>query len=79
MRLNADGFEEAFIGIGMQFSRDLSVYDWDKCIEILMKRDDMEYDEAVEFMEFNVIGAWVGDHTPVFVKLGDGLNELEGE
>ena len=25
------------------------------------------YGEAVEYFEYNVIGAWVGEHTPVFV------------
>ena len=25
------------------------------------------YEEAIEYFEYNVIGAWVGEHTPVFV------------
>ena len=28
----------------------------------------MTYEEAEEFMEYNVVGAWVGDKTPVFVN-----------
>ena len=65
--LLADGFEEALIGIGTQFNTELAVYDWQKCVEVLM-RDGMTEDEATEFMDFNVTGAWVGPNTPVFVR-----------
>lgn len=68
--LLADGFEEALIGMGRQFNQDLAVYDFDKCVEILMKRDGMDYHDACEYMEYNVTGAWVGAGTPVFVEIG---------
>ncbi len=42
------------------------LYDRSKCIEILM-RDGCTYEEAVEYFEFNVSGAWVGDRTPGFM------------
>ncbi len=29
----------------------------------------MSHDEATEFFEFNILGAWVGEGTPCFVKL----------
>ena len=29
--------------------------------------EDMSYEEAVEFFEFNVTGAYVGEHTPAFL------------
>jgi len=35
---------------------------------VLMFRDEMPYDEAVEYIEFNVVGAWVGEQTPMFVR-----------
>ena len=67
--LYADGFEEAFIGYSWRFSDGpLATYDRDMCIEILMR--DMDHDEAVEYFEFNVVGAWVGERTPVFLTLG---------
>lgn len=65
--LLADGFEEAFIGIGYQFNRPMAVYDTDKCFEILM-RDGMTEEEAREYFEFNVLGAYVGDYTPMFLN-----------
>ena len=68
--LYADEFEDALIGVGYQFNTQLAVYDWDKCVDILMKRDHMPHEEAVEWMDFNVTGAWAGKNTPVFIKLG---------
>ena len=65
--LLADGFEEAFIGSGTQFNKEVAVYDRDKCIEILSK--DMTIDEAEEYFDFNVTGAYVGEETPVFVTI----------
>jgi len=44
--LFADGFEAAFLGIGVQFNRELAIYDRQKCVEILMERDGMDEDEA---------------------------------
>ena len=66
--LIADGFDKAFLGVGRQFNTDLAVYDYDQCINILMERDGMTYEEAIEYMEFNVVGAYVGKQTPVFLE-----------
>ena len=67
--LFADGFDEALIGIGVIFNRSLATYDMRKCIDILIKRDGMTEEEAVEYFEFNVTGSYVGENTPVFVEL----------
>ena len=65
--LYADGFEEAFIGVGRQFNQHVAIYDYEKCVKILHERDGMDEDEAVEYMEFNVTGAYVGPATPIFL------------
>lgn len=65
--LLADGFEDAFVGIVVKFNAHSACYDYEKCVEILMGRDGLSREEADEYMEFNVLGAWVGDHTPVFL------------
>jgi len=66
----ADGFEEAFVGLCSRFGiNEVAAYDRDKCLEILVERDGMDYDEAVEFFDVNVVGAWVGEMTPVFMTL----------
>ena len=65
--LFTDGFDEALLGIGEQFNKSVAVYDWYKCIKILMKRDGMSLEEAVEYFDYNVTGAYVGEQTPVFL------------
>ena len=65
--LLADGFEDAFVGIGRQFGKPISVYDRYKCIQILMK-DGMEEEEAEEYFEYNVEGSYVGENTPIFLE-----------
>ena len=66
--LEADGLEDALIGVGWQFSQALMVYSVKKVLEILMTRDGMSHEEAREFYEFNIVGAYVGPGTPVFVE-----------
>ena len=78
--LKADGFNEAFLGVCHRAGQPTVVaYDFDKCIAILCERDCMDFDEAVDFMFYNVIGAWVGDETPVFVKTMNSINDLTCE
>jgi len=36
-------------------------------VKILVDRDKMAVDEAMEFLEYNTLGAWVGEETPLFV------------
>ncbi len=67
--LKADGFDAAIVGIGRRCGQpDVIVYDVEKCIEILMQRDKMTREEAEEYLEYNSIGAWVGDETPVWLE-----------
>jgi hypothetical protein len=74
--LMADGFEDALVGVAEQFTRIMACYDYDKCIEILCKRDGMSEDEAVEYFDFNVAGASMGEFTPVFIK---DFRNIKGE
>lgn len=65
--LLADGFNEAIIGIASRCgSRDTIAYDYEKCIEILMR--EMSEEDAYEYMEYNVTGAYVGELTPIFIR-----------
>ena len=64
----ADGFDDAILGMCVQFgSEPVVAYDFNKCVEILIERDGMEREEAIDFINFNVIGAYVGLNTPVFI------------
>ena len=65
--LLADGFEEAIIGVAERCSQPaLVVYDAEKCIKILMERG-MTWEEADEFFNYNTLGSWMGEHTPLFL------------
>ena len=61
-------FDEAIIGFadrcGMQ---SIVAYDFDKVIDILVDKYDMDEDEAMEWYDFNMLGAYMGENTPIFV------------
>ena len=64
----ADGFDVAILGMCIQFGCEPVVaYDYNKCINILVNRDGMTQPEATDYIQFNVIGAYVGNNTPVFI------------
>ena len=63
--LKADGFDEAVVGyeiISMKL-----IYDYNKMVEILI-RDGMEEIDAVEYLDYNVLGAYVGEKTPIIMQ-----------
>ena len=61
------GFESALLGVAVQFAHEVAVYDYDKCLDILIERDNMDIEEAIDYMEYNVLGAYAGKSTPVFL------------
>jgi len=70
--LLADGFEDAFIGVVESFGqKPRACYDSEKCLDILVERDGMTLDEALEYMNVNVTQAYVGEYTPAFMFLFD--------
>jgi len=62
--LKADGFDEAIIGIDEHSMR--LIYSISKCIEILSR--DMSEEDAVEYFDFNVAGAYMGEKTPIWCR-----------
>ena len=76
--LKADGFDEAIIGQACIWRNngrhDVLVYDAEAIQDNLMK-NGMTAEEAHEFIEYNIEGAYVGDATPVLVwpkyEMGD--------
>ena len=45
-----------------------------KIVEILS--EEMTPEEAEEFYEYNILGAYMGDMTPIYVSEHDSINEL---
>jgi hypothetical protein len=70
--LTADGFDDAIIGLAYRAgSEPLVAYSTSQCIQVLMDRDGMTYDEAVEYFNFNVVDAYMGEGTPIFIRQKD--------
>jgi len=66
--LLADGLENAFMGIGRQFTHPVAIYSYRKTIKILMRDHKMDRETAIEYFDYNIAGAFVGDQTPVFFQ-----------
>tara|TARA_R100000541_G_scaffold6840_3_gene14413 strand:+ start:529 stop:786 length:258 start_codon:yes stop_codon:yes gene_type:complete len=64
--LLADGFDSALIGITDGLNS-VAVYDSNLCIQVLIKEGMKEID-AIEHFYSNVLGSYVGDKTPIFIK-----------
>lgn len=62
--LLADGFDDAFIGV--DYASERAVYAITKMVRILMV-GGMNPEEAMEYLEFNVLSAYVGEKTPIYI------------
>ena len=77
--LKWDGFDSAIIGVGERNNTDsMIVYDYDKMINVLVTRDSMTHEEAEEYIDFNIVGAWIGDTTPIIVNK-KSMEQIEEE
>jgi hypothetical protein len=70
-----DGFDEAILGPASIWRSNsmvsVLVYDAEVMRSILMNRDGMSAEDAREFIEFNIEGAYIGEDTPVLVWPND--------
>jgi hypothetical protein len=70
-----DGLNDAIIGVGEKAGEDpFLVYDYGKCIEILMKDNNWSEDDAVDWMGYNVTCAYFGEDTPAFLYPADVIS-----
>jgi len=65
--LRMDGFDDAILGVVERIGLQTVCYDLNKVIEILMKQG-MDEQDAWDWYQFNMVGAWVGEATPVFLE-----------
>ena len=64
--LDPADYDEAIIGLAYRFGMmPVVAYDRTRVVDILAR--DMSREDAEEFFEFNIIGSWWGDVTPVFI------------
>ena len=59
-------YDSAIIGIT---ENNQVVYDYEKMIEYLMQEDDMDYEEAVDFISYNTIRSlpYAGEGAPIMM------------
>lgn len=64
-----DGMHHAFVGCACRIGLDIpvAVYDYDKISKILVS-GGINADDVDEYIEFNILGAWVGDGTPIILR-----------
>jgi len=66
--MRALGLDDAIIGVGQRCGDvNVIVYDSQKIVDILVERDGMDREEAWEYFEFNILGAYVGESTPMYL------------
>lgn len=75
--LKMDGFDEAFIGYATRMSGDIAVYDYEKMVKVLISRDKMTVEEAMEFVDYNCQGSWVGEQTPIILYKLDKIADYD--
>ena len=73
--LIADNLDEAFIGV-IQRPNELPhlAYDYWKVVDIIYKSlegehgEEIDFTDAIDYVEFNVVNNWQGPHTPAFIR-----------
>jgi hypothetical protein len=79
--LKLEGFDEAVIGVCMTWNDNTLVervvYDGNKILDLLKSDGEMDEEEAQEYLDYNIIGAYMGDTTPIVMwpTTAEELNE----
>ena len=63
-----DGFDMAIMGITEVDEGYKVCYDIGRILELLVLEHDMDEQEAIEYYDFNIGGAYVGPLTPICVQ-----------
>jgi len=66
--LKIDGFDECIVGVVYTFHGAIFLYDSDKIVEQMISDDKIEGGEALEYFEYNILGAYMGLYTPVYMS-----------
>lgn len=70
-----EDFDSAIIGVCHGYGQEPRIaYDYDKVLKQLVG-DGLTEEEASEHFSFNVIGSYVGPHTPVYIERYDDYED----
>jgi len=62
--LQADGFDNAIIGLEPLSGK--VIYDIQKMTMVLID-EGLTHEDAIEYLDFNVLNAYVGENTPLYI------------
>jgi len=65
-----DGYDDCIEGIIERYGQKPIVC-YNKAKVLYKLQEEMTEDEAIEWFEFNQIGAWIGESTPCFLTKGE--------
>jgi hypothetical protein len=69
--LMIDDMDAALIGVCMTWHGNMlverAIYSGEIMVEMLVETSDMTEEEAIEYIDFNIIGAYVGETTPIIM------------
>jgi hypothetical protein len=63
---NNPSYESALIGV--TYYGDRAIYDYDKMIKYLIKKDRMTEEEAIDFIDYNTASAHMTDKDPIIIN-----------
>jgi len=61
-----EDFDPCIVGVSRRFNDTVLIYSTQKILDMLVAQG-MDPEEAEEHFEFNIIGGWLGDGTPIFL------------
>ncbi len=67
--LQADGFDDAIIGLEPLSGK--VIYDIDMMVQVLITQEELTWEDAVEYLDYNVLNAYVGENTPIYIQTLD--------
>jgi len=74
--LKADGFDEAIIGV--DYKQGKFVYAIELMLEkMIQEPSNMTMEEAIEYFDFNIGCAYVGEMTPIYIWTNTDHNDYE--
>lgn len=67
-----DDCDDAIIGIGQRCGQnDIAIYSYIKLVHVFAEQ--MSYEEAIEWIDYNIMGGWLGENTPMIMLDGESI------
>jgi len=73
--LLADGYNDCLVGVTLRGQEWVALYDASRIVEKLAL--DMDYEDAMEYFDFNIQGAYLGEKTPIFISMDQDIDDPE--